>query len=85
MKVSSIRIKFKEMEKWYGLMEKNMKDLGKIIKCMVNKVLLNGQMEESILETILKTKNMALEELPGPMENSLKDNGGKVYNTVKVV
>ena len=66
-------------------MEKNMKDLGKIIKCMVNKVLLNGQMEESILETILKTKNMALEELPGPMENSLKDNGGKVYNTVKVV
>lgn len=56
MKVSSIRIKFKEMEKWYGLMEKNMKDLGKIIKCMVNKVLLNGQMEEFILETILKTK-----------------------------
>jgi hypothetical protein len=59
MKVNSIKIKYKEEVKWYGLIKNSMKDNGKIIKCMV-KVHLNGLMGEYIQATIMKIKNMDL-------------------------
>lgn len=44
----SIKTKYKDMVAWDGLMVNNILDIGKIIKCMENKVDLNGLMEEYI-------------------------------------
>ena len=58
--------------------------IGKIIKCMENKEDLNGLMEECILVTILKIKNMDMEESNGQMEKFLKVNGKKEFNMEEV-
>lgn len=60
-----------------------MKAIGKTIKCM-EKVFLNGLMEESIKESMFKTKNMVLEEFNGLMEKYIKDNGNKECSMDKV-
>jgi len=43
----------------YGLMENNIRDIGRIIKWM-ERVFLNGQMEGYIKEIMLKIKNKAM-------------------------
>ena len=51
---------------------------------MENKEDLNGLMEECILVTILKIKNMDMEESNGQMEKFLKVNGKKEFNMEEV-
>lgn len=60
-----------------------MKVIGKITKCM-EKVHLNGQTEEFMLENILKIKSMVLVEFNGPMVKYMKDIGDKVYKMERV-
>jgi hypothetical protein len=61
-------------------MVNNIKDIGKIIKCMEKLDILNGQMEEFILETMFKIKNMDMEKYNGQMEKYIKVNGNREYN-----
>lgn len=49
---------------------------GKTIKCMV-KEFTNGQMEESMTESISMIRSMDLESTVGLMERSTKENGIK--------
>lgn len=58
-------------------MENNTTVNGKIIKCMA-RVHLDGLMEEFTLGSIMKTKNMDLEELNGQTVRFMKDTGDKV-------
>lgn len=63
-------------------MENSMKVIGKIIKCM-EKVHLNGQMEEFMLANISKIKSMDLVEFNGLMVKYMKDIGEKVFKMEK--
>lgn len=57
-----------------GLMIEFIKVFGKIIKCMGKEFSL-GKMEEDTRESMLRIKNMDLENFIGVMEDIIKDNG----------
>jgi len=62
------------MDTLLGLMEKSIRDFGKITKCM-ERVILSGLMDEDIKENILMIKNKVLDSLCGMMDVSIKDSG----------
>ena len=63
----------------FGVMVKNTKALGSIIKCM-GKAIFGGLMEKNILGTFLKIKGTELEGLNGEMAGSTKENGSRESN-----
>lgn len=64
-------------------MVRSTKDIGKIIKCM-EKEYLNGQMAVSMRVIMLMIRNKEWVRLLGLMEESTKECGSMVCNTVKV-
>lgn len=55
-------------------MEENIRVIGDIIKCMVM-VFISGQMEEHIMVSIMRIKNMEGVNICGQMEGCLKESG----------
>lgn len=82
-KANSMKIKYKVKVEWSGLMENNTMVSGKIIKCM-ERVHSSGLMVEFMLVSIMKIKNMGLEELNGQTEKFTKDIGEKAFKMDKV-
>ncbi len=63
-------------------MVNNIKDIGKIIKCM-EKVFLDGQMGVFMKGNMLTTKKMDLVGYNGLMVRYIKASGNQVFNMVK--
>lgn len=63
-----------EKEYIYGQIIENMKESGNVIKCMV-KEHLHGQMGESTLENIFKTRKKVTVNLSGLIIDAIEENG----------
>lgn len=66
-----------------GAMERNIKDIGEIIKC-TEKVNYGGQMEKFMLVNFKKIKDMVLVNLGGKMEENMKASGLKANSMDQV-
>jgi len=77
------KIKLKDLEKWFFMMESNMKVIGKTIKWM-EKAFLFGLMEEDIGDNLPMIKRMDLELCNGVMEEFIRDNLKMEYSMEKV-
>ena len=65
---------FMELAFINGAMEESLKEIGNIIKCMVE-VNLNGKTVDNIMDNFLKTKNKALGNSYGQMAVNIMDSG----------
>jgi hypothetical protein len=72
-----------DMANLFGVMVKNMKEIGRIIKCMVM-VSLNGQMEDHIKDIIIIMRKMEKESLLLMKIQDTKEDGKMVNNMAMV-
>lgn len=82
IRVNFISIKLKVTENMYGLIKDNIKDFGKIIRCM-ERVSLLGQMVEDIKASTLLIKSKERVFLYGQMEDHMTVSGKMESKTVK--
>jgi len=82
MKVICLRMIYKEKELINGLMVKNMRATGLLIKCTV-KVFLYGEMENHIKVSFLRVKRKDMENSNGEMTRYIQDTGKMGHNMEK--
>ena len=82
MKATFYKTSLKEKDKCSGQIRSTIKESGRLIKWM-ERALSNGPMEEYMLVSIIKIKNMDQAELTGLMEKPMKDSGDREFNMDK--